>query len=387
MHLTAYLDAATAPPPFAEALDAARRAESDAWGDPAGIGPRAEAAAEALETARHAVATLVAVPLSRIHFTSGATEANNLTLKGLCAAAPQGKRHLLISTLEPYSLDHPARTLARQGWEVGRIPVDAAGHITPEALADRLRDDTFLVSITLGHPGIGTVQDLEPLARLAHTRGALIHTDASVAAGLLPVRMAALGVDALSLSGRRLGGTAGAGALILTEGLTLKPLIEGGTHEDGLRPGVPALGPVAAMGAACRRLLGMTQADRDRLEVLGRTLRDGLSALPGSTFAGDPDRRLPGHASACLPGLDGEALVTLLADAGVAAATGSACATRAGKPDPAFTALGFPPELARGSLVLSAWWDTRSEEADAALAAVGHAVDRLRSLAPAGSPR
>jgi cysteine desulfurase len=381
-----YLDAATTTPPFPEALDAARRAQAESWGDPAGLGEMAGRASDLIEAARADVAALVGADPAGILFTSGGTEADNLALKGLAAAAPPERRHLVVSVAEPYAIDHPARTLARQGWRVTRVGVDRLGHVQPKALAAALRDDTALVSIVLAHPGIGSWQDLRPLAGIARSRGAVFHTDACAAVGFDRVHMDELGVDALSLSGHRLGGLAGAGALVLRPGTPLRPLIEGGTQEGGLRPGVPALGAIAALGAAARRLLRELREEEARplrLRNLGRRRAAGLARLPGAVLTGDPGRRIPGHASCCLPGMDGEAVVTALAAEGIQASTGSPCASQARKADAALLAMGIPESLARGSVCLSAWEPLPDEEADRALDALARTVLRLRSLAPA----
>ncbi len=376
------LDAATTLAPLPEALRAAADAQAASWGDPSALGEAASRAAAVLEAARLRVAALVDADPEGLLFTSSGTESDNLALKGLCAAAASGRRHLVISALEPYAVDHPARTLERQGWSLSRIGVDPEGRVTPQALAAALKPGTALVSVVLAHPGIGTWQALEPLVRLAHEAGALFHTDACVAAPFGPLSFRELGVDALSLSGHHLGGVAGAGALVLRPGLGLRPLIEGGTQEGGLRPGMPALGAIAALGAAAEVVRrGMPDRVR-RLEVLGLRLREGLTRLPGVRLTGDPRRRIPGHASCVLDGLDGEALVTALAAEGVWASTGSPCASQTLKADPVLLALGLPESLARGSLRLSAGPSTTGEDVDRALGVLVRAVARLRALAP-----
>ncbi len=380
-----HLDAATTLPPLPEALRAASLAQAEAWGDPAALGPFSERAFSVMEEARKRVAALVEATAEGVLFTSGGTEADNLAIKGLCAAAPSSRRRLVISAIEPYAVDHPARTLERQGWTLCRIPVDGLGRVTPRALAAVLTPDTALVSVVLAHPAMGAWQELEPLTRLARAAGALFHTDACLAVPFGPVSFRALGVDALSLSGHHFGGVAGAGALILRPGTSLRPLIEGGTQEGGLRPGMPALGAVAALGEAAGILAKDGPVRFAKLAVLGRRLGRGLARLDGSRLTGDPERRIPGHASCVLAGLDGEALVTALLAGGVLASTGSACASQALKADPALAAMGIPEPLARGSLRLSAGPDITEEEVDRALSIVAGAVARLRSLAPSAA--
>ena len=377
------LDAATTLAPLPEALRAAARAQAEAWGDPSALGPFAERASDLLAEARLRVSELVDAPAEGVLFTSSGTEADNLAVKGLCAAAPSGRRHLVISAVEPYAVDHPARTLERQGWSLSRIAVDGLGRVTPQALSAALRPDTALVSVSLAHPGMGTwQQETGTLVAMAHKAGAFFHTDACLAAPFGPLSFRKLGVDALSLSGHHLGGVAGAGALVLRPGLVPRPLIEGGTQEGGLRPGMPALGAIAAMGAAAGILKREMHTRLPRLEALGGRLRAGLAALPGVRLTGDPEHRIPGHATCVLEGLDGEALVTALLAGGVLASTGSPCASQALQADPALLAMGLPEALCRGSLRLSAGPGTTVEEADRALGILAGAVARLRALAP-----
>ncbi len=378
-----YLDAATTPPPLPEALLAAREAQERCWGDPAGLGEASERAAHTVEEARGRIADLVEADPEGVILCSGGTEADNLALKGLCAAAPESRRHLAISSIEPYAVNHPARSLERRGWKVTHLGVDPLGRVIPA-----FPRDAFLVSVVLAHPGVGTWQDLRPLAELAHARGALFHADACAAAGFDRVSMRGLGGDALSLSGHHLGAPSGAGALVLRSGVTIRPLIEGGTHEGGLRPGMPALGPVAGMGAAAESLRRELPSRAASLRRLGHRLMEGMGSLPGAVLTGDPVRRIPGHASCCLPGLDGEALVSALASEGILASTGSPCAQHASearKAEPSLLAMGIGESLARGSLRLSASAGTAEADVDKAIEALGRCVRRLRALAPAGS--
>lgn len=376
-----YLDAAATMPPEPEALDASREAMAGAWGDPGLSGRRAGCAADVLEKARRAVAALVGTAPEGVVFTSGGTEACNLAVKGLAAAS--ARRGLVLSAVEPYAVDHPARTLAKKGWHVTRVGVDLAGRVDPEALAREVSEGTALVCVTLAHPVLGTWQDLRPLAEAAHARGALLFADACAAAPFDRVPLRELGADALALSGHHLGGVAGAGALVLKPGLAVRPLIEGGVHEGGLRPGMPALGAVAALGAAAEIVRRSLPGRAGRLRALGLRMAAALHRLSGAHAVGDPVRRIPGHAAFCFEGVDGEALVSALAAVGIEASTGSPCAGELGLPEPSLIACGVPERLARGSVRLSAWPGTTEGEVDRATGTLARALARLRALAPA----
>lgn len=403
VHRYLYADNAATTPLSPRALEAMMPYLTSAFGNPSGIHRIAREAALALDDARARVAhELGAAHPSEIYFTSGGSESDTWVLRGAVqrfrdrygADAPAS---IVTSVIEHHAILHTCEALEREGVSVTYLPVDALGHVRPSDLEDALcraaeenrargidAPPAALVSIMLANNEVGTIQDVYELARVAHAHHVPFHTDAVQAVGHIPVDVAELGVDALSLSGHKFHGPRGVGALYLREGFSIPPLIRGGAQERGERAGTEnvagIVGLAAALEEACRDL-------RAKMERLG-ALRDELvGRILGATtdvrLTGDPDpaRRLPGIASFICQDVDGELLVVLLDRAGVAAATGSACSTGETGPSHVITALGISdPRWTHGSLRLSLADD--ATEADIAELAerVSSTIARTRSL-------
>lgn len=345
-----YLDTAATAPVRREALEAAWPYLTGTFGNPSSRHAVGEAAAAGLEDARARAAAVLGVRRSDILFTAGGTEAANLALKGLALAAPRG-RHLVTAPTEHdavlASIDYLRRV---HGFEVTHVEVDPDGAVRPEALRRALREDTTLVSLALANNEIGTVHDIPALAEVAHSVGALLHTDAVQAAGWLDLR--GLGVDALTLSGHKIGAPKGIGLAMIRGRLPVEPLVHGGGQENGRRSGTENVAFAVALAVA------LELAEAERLQAAAtitplrdRLIRGVLAARQGVMLTGaDPERpgaRLPGHASFCVPGLSGESVVLDLAERGVLASSGSACAAGSDEPSHVLTALGIEGEVAQ----------------------------------------
>ena len=345
-----YLDSAATAPVRREALEAAWPYLTGTFGNPSSHHPLGEAAAAGLEDARARAAAVLGVRRSDIVFTAGGTEAANLALKGLALASPRG-RHLVTAPTEHEavleSIDHLRRV---HGFEVDHVAVAPDGAVSPEALRAVLREDTTLVSLALGNNEIGTVQDIRALAEVAHDAGALLHTDAVQAAGLVDLR--GLDVDALTLSGHKLGAPKGSGLAMIRGRHPVEPLVHGGGQESGRRSGTENVAFAAALAVA------LELAESERLEMAARLeplrdllIRRTLAARAGVLLTGPdidrPGARLPGHASFCVPGRSGESIVLDLAERGVISSSGSACAAGSDEPSHVLVALGIPREIAQ----------------------------------------
>jgi cysteine desulfurase len=340
-----------------------------------------EAAAH-LEAARAEVAALVAAPAESIVFTSGATEADNLAILGLARGLADRGRHLLTMRTEHKAVVDACLRLAKEGFEIGWLEPGRDGRLDPDAVRAALRPDTLLVSVMHANNEIGVLQDLPAIAAACRARGVFLHSDAAQSAGRIPVEVDALGVDLLSLSAHKLYGPKGIGALYVGAAVRpwLLPLMHGGGHERGLRPGTPATHQVAGFGAAARRVRERRPGDGERLARLGRRLETALAATPGVVFNGHREARLPGLVSVSFRGVEGESLVAGLP--GLALSSGAACDSATGEPSYVLRALGHGPDLAQATLRLSLGRWTTDEDVEAAAVAIDREVRRLAGAAP-----
>jgi len=342
------------------------------------------AAAKLVDDARTRLATGIGASPEELIFTSGATEANNLAVKG-AAALMQGRgRHLVTVATEHRAVLDPCRALERQGFSVTVLPVDANGVLDEDRLAGALRPDTTLVSVMLANNETGVLQPLAAVAAVCRARGILVHTDATQAVGRIEADVAALGVDLLSFSGHKIYGPKGVGALYVRRHrprLRLAPLLDGGGHEQGLRSGT--LNAPGIVGFA--RALDLCLVDREqearRLAELRDRLRDHLTAeLDGVGDNGAGAERLPNTANLSFSGVDGAALLASLS--GLAVSSGSACTSADPRPSHVLLAMGVPGNLAAASLRFSLGRPTTVEEVDAAAELVLREVRRLRRESP-----
>jgi cysteine desulfurase len=382
-----YLDHLSSTPLLPEALLAMLPFLSTASSGNAGsLHAEGRAARAAIEAARGEVALLLDVDPGEIVFTSGGTEALNLAVKGVARARRDGSRgvarRIVTTAVEHLAVLHPLATLEREGFEVLRLAVGPTGAVDPEAAAAALDGATALCVTHHANHEIGVVQLVARIAEAARARGIPIVCDATAAAGLLPVDAASLGADLVAITAHRLGGPSGVGALRVASGVRLRPEIEGGIQENGLRAGTENVCGIAGFGAAARVARATREARRARLEALGSRLRAGVaSRVPGARIVSPGSGGVPGLVHATIRGLDGDALVTLLDDEGIAASSGSPCTSGAGKPSHVLLAIGVPESEARGSLVLSLGRGSVEEDVDRALDAIPSAVERLRRLA------
>lgn len=380
-----FLDAAATTPVRREVLEAMWPYLTGEFGNPSSHHSLGDAAARALADARKTVAAVLGCRAGEITFTSGGTEADNFAVKGIAlarqAADPALKR-VVISAVEHPAVEESARYLERfHGFAVDVVPVDGNGTVTTEALAAVLRDETALVSIMYANNEVGTVQPVAELAALAKERGIPFHTDAVQAAGWLPLDVKALGVDALSISGHKLGAPKGNGILFVRGRTRIEPLVHGGGQERGSRSGTENVAGAVALATA----LTLAHADRPALAARARGLRDGfiaavLASVPGALLTGHPSERLPSVASFCFPGTSGESVLLELERQGVVCSSGSACAAGSDAPSPVLVALGIEAEVAQTAVRFSFDSSVTGAGLEAAAAAVTAAVGSVRNL-------
>ncbi|NAZ86250.1 cysteine desulfurase family protein [Kineococcus indalonis] len=387
--MTAYLDHASTTPLRPEALEAWAAAAA-LGGNPSSLHSSGRRARAAVEESREALAAAVGARPGEVVWTSGGTEADNLALKGLYWArrdADPRRRRVLVGAAEHHAVLDCAQWLAEhEGADVRLLPVDALGRADLDALRAELAeggDEVALVSLMWANNEVGTVQPVAAAAELARAAGVPVHTDAVQAVGHLPVDFAAAGVDALSLSAHKFGGPVGVGALVLRRGTALVPLQHGGGQELGVRSGTLDAPAARAAAAALTAATAALPVESARTAALRDRLVAGLrAAVDGLVLRGDPvldaAHRLPGNAHVTVAGCEGDSLLYLLDAAGVECSTGSACQAGVARPSHVLLATGLSEQEAAGALRFSLGWSTTDADVDAALAAVGPAVERAR---------
>jgi cysteine desulfurase len=358
-----YFDAAATTPVRREVLEAMWPYLTTTYGNPSSHHEVGEAAARGLDAARRAVAEVLGSRAAEITFTSGGTEGANTAVKGIALARPRG-RHVIVSAVEHPAVLESARWLGRLGYEVTELGVDGDGRVSPDALAAALRPDTTLVSIQYANNEVGTIQPIAELAALARASDVPFHTDAVQAGGWLDLDVGRLGVQALSLSGHKVGAAKGVGVLYLGRRTPAEPLIHGGGQQRGLRSGTEDV--AGAVGLATALRLARTA---DPVAVSAR--RDAFiarvaQALPSVRLTGHRQDRLPGHASFVLPGLSGESVLLDLERHGVICSSGSACAAGSDEASHVLTAMGIPAETAQTALRFTFEADVTDEDLDRA---------------------
>jgi len=364
---TIYLDNAATTPLMPEVREAMLPFLDGDFGNPSSLHQWGDPAREAVENARGKVADLIGANGEEIIFTGSGTESNNFAVKGLALARQDKGKHVVVSSIEHFSVLHSARTLEKWGFEVSLVPVDRHGTVDLDDVRRAIRKDTVLVSVMHANGEVGTVEPIQEIARITRENNILLHTDAMATAGTIPVNVKELGIDALSLAANQFYGPKGVGALWLRKGVRIMPLLDGGVQEGGRRGGtenVPAivgLGKAAELAAAgmisrMKRLTGL----RDRL------LLELPAAIDHIVVTGHPKNRLPGHASFCVEFIEGESMLMLLDSKGVAVSSGSACTSRALK----------------GSILFTFGIGNPSADIDYILEVTPPIVDRLRQMSP-----
>ena len=363
------------------------RVMTDEYGNASSVHHFGQRAKAVLDDARSAVAALLGAELSEIVFTSGGTESDNFALRGVAEALePTGRRHLIASSIEHEAVLVTLRALARRGWRTTLLPVDASGIVKPEALAEALTDDTAIVSVMHANNEIGTIQPVAELARLAHARGALFHTDAVQSIGKIPVDVRALGVDLLSLSAHKFNGPKGAGALWIKRGARVTAILTGGKHERSRRAGTENVPAIAGLGVAARLAAKKVTTDAPRIAALRNRLEDAILArVPGTAINGDRDPRVPNTTNISFEAVEAESLLIALDLEGIAVSTGSACSSGTLEPSHVLRAMGLPSPRTQNSIRLSLGAGNTDAEVDFVVSTLPAIVDKLRSLTGASA--
>jgi cysteine desulfurase len=338
-------------------------------------------ARESLAAARAKIGRLVGGRPGGVVFVSGATEANNLAIRGL--ALRSAGRHVVTTAIEHPTLLDPCRDLQEAGFDLTLLPVDAEGRVDPDQVRAALRRDTCLVTLGAANGEVGTVQPWRAVAKVTQAAGVPLHVDGVGVLGRLPLAVEADGIDLLTVSANDLYGPPGVGALWIRPGLRLVPQMLGGGQEDGLRAGTQNLAGVAGLGVAAELAVRDGPAEVARLARLRDRLIEGLErACPATRLTGARRDRLPHHVSVVVSDVKGESLLAALDLAGISASSASVCATRAQEPSHVLRALGFGPRLAQAALGITMGRGTTGEDVDAVLIELPPIVERLRAASP-----
>ncbi|MBQ7712707.1 MAG: cysteine desulfurase NifS [Clostridia bacterium] len=378
-----YLDNAATTKMSRAAIEAMLPYFDGTYGNPSSLHSAGQRAKEALESARASVARCLGAQPSEIYFTSGGSEADNQAI--LTAAAlgeKKGKKHVVTTAFEHHAVLHTLKKLESRGFEVTYLPVGSLGNVTPEAVADAIREDTCLVTVMTANNEIGSILPIAEIGAVCRERKVLFHTDAVQAVGHIPMNVTEMRIDMLSLSAHKFHGPKGVGVLFARKGILPISLIEGGAQERGRRAGTENVAGVAGLAAALKEATEGLPVNMPRLTALRDRLIAGLSSIPHSALNGDPVRRLPGNVSFCFEGIEGESLLLLLDEYGVEGSSGSACTSGSLDPSHVLLAIGRPHEIAHGSLRLTLSDETTEQEIDYTVDVVRSVVERLRAMSP-----
>lgn len=338
---------------------------------------------DAVEKARALVASLIGSKPEEIYFTSSASEANNLAVKGILEANKAKGKHIIVSAVEHFSVLNSAKRLSNAGFEVTLVPVDKFGFVSPEDVEKAIRNDTVLVSIQHANTEIGTIQPIQEIAKVTKQKGVLFHTDAVSTAGTIPVDVAALGVDLLTLSGQQFYGPKGAAVLFIKKGVRVVPQIDGGIQEGGRRAGTENVPAIVGFGKACEIAKAEMQENSKKISAL----RDKLIAelpkrIENIYLNGHPANRIPGNVNFSIEFIEGEGMFLLLDGKGIYVSSGSACASKALKMSHVLTAVGCDAAVGQGSILMSLSKYNTDEEMDYVLAEFPPVVKKLRDMSP-----
>lgn len=356
---------------------------SEIYGNPSSLHSEGQAAAEALSDARERIAKRLGCSAREIIFTSGGSEADN---QAIITAAKmgekKGKKHIISTAFEHHAVLHALEALEKQGFEVTLLDIHDNGIVTADDVKAALRPDTCLVTVMYANNEIGTVQPIVEIGAVCREAGVLFHTDAVQAAGHLEIDVVKENIDMLSLSAHKFHGPKGIGVLYAKKGIILQNLIYGGAQERGKRAGTENIPAIMGMAAAFDEACDKIEANSAKLTKLRDRLIEGLCSIPHSILNGDAKKRLPGNVNVCFEGIEGESLLLLLDDKGIAASSGSACTSGSLDPSHVLLALGRPHEVAHGSLRLSLCEENTEQEVEYIIEAVNDVVSLLRGMSP-----
>jgi cysteine desulfurase len=379
---TIYVDYAATTPMDSRVLDAMTPYFAGVYGNASSINTFGLQARDAIDTAREQIASFMNADTKEVIFTGSATEANNLVLKGFAFAHGKQQTHIAVSTIEHDCVLNSAKWLESQGYQITYLPVDHVGLVHLDALESALKEGVNLVSIIHANNEIGTVQSLDKISQLCHQYDALLHTDAAQSFGKIPIDVKHTGIDLMTMNAHKLYGPKGVGALYIRQGIHLEPLLHGGGHEFGLRSSTENVPGIVGFAKAVELREQDMEPERQRISALRAQLIHEILQMPETYLNGHRTQCLPNIANFRFAYIEGEALLLLLNDAGIAASTGSACSSGSGEPSHVLLALGLQPEDIHGSLRISLGKFNTQQDITYLIETIPPLVERLREMSP-----
>lgn len=336
-----------------------------------------------LDKARDRIANAINANSNEIYFTSGGTESNNWAIIGLALANRSKGNHIITSQIEHRSILDSCKYLESIGFRVTYLPVDENGFVSIVDLIDKLNDDTVLVSVMAANNEIGTIQNLQTIAKITHEKNVLFHTDATQALGAINIDVKSIGIDAMTMSAHKIYGPKGTGALYIRKGVKINNIIYGGNQEKGKRPGTTNVAGAVGFGKAVEIAVRDMSVNNKKLKTMREYFVSNISkTIPDIKINASTVQKLPGLVNISFMYIDGEALMTLLDLDGIAVSTGSACSVGSIEPSHVLKAIGLTPELMKGSIRFAFGKSTTREEVDYVIECLAKDVKKLRDMSP-----
>ena len=376
-----YLDHAATTPMRSEVQEVLADVLARTFGNASSIHSLGQDAKKVHEESRELVTSCIDASPDELIFTSGGTESDNFAVRGTAYALKDKGNHIITTTIEHHAVLNCCKALEEEGFDVSYVPVDSECLVEPEGIAEAVRPETILITVMAANNETGTIQPIAEIGEIAQKNGAVFHTDAVQAVGKIPVNLEGIGVDLLSISGHKIYGPKGIGALYVRKGTSLRPLLYGGHHERSLRPGTENVPGIAALAKAVKLAVEELPESEKALRFLREKLESGISKkLEAVRRNGSKDKSLPNILNMSFEGVDGESLLLNLDLLGFAVSTGSACTSGATDPSHVLLAMGLSPQFAQSSLRFSFGRDNTEAHVDKLLEVLPDIVSRLREL-------
>jgi cysteine desulfurase len=378
-----YMDHSATAPVDPAVFEAMKPYFIDSFGNASTLYSLGREGRRAMESARKQVASIINADPKEIIFTSGGTESDNIAIKGTVYRLKNKGNHIITSNIEHPAVTETCKYLAKHGFDVTYVPVDNDGIVKASDVEDAITDKTILITIMHANNEIGTIQPIAEIGKIAHEKGIYFHTDAVQSVGKIPVDVNELNVDMLSLSSHKLYGPKGIGALYIKKGVRLEPILHGGGHERGIRPGTENVPGIVGLGKACEISQENLEKEMQELTRLrDKLIKAVLEENEEAYLNGHPTQRLPGNVNFRFTGIEGESLILHLDSKGIAASTGSACSSTKLEPSQVLMAIGLKEVEAHGSLRISLGRDNTEEQIDYVIKSIKEVVDILRKMSP-----